>query len=142
LSGPDCGHAHTTLSIRRSTVIGELHTHAVMLAENSILDGLVHVARRGIGCMRFCYVQAGSRTPRQYHCQSAHRPRFVSTRYGTPAYVQLAQGCPPEISRGAEDGAELGAFHDLFQPQREDNMRARLEEFLPAGMDAGIVFVS
>jgi len=70
------------------------------------------------------------------------RPRFTSVYYGTPAYGQLAAGCAPEITRGAEDGAELGAFHDLFQPQREDNLRVRLEEFLPAGLDAGIIYVS
>jgi hypothetical protein len=142
VSGPECSHAHAMLSVHRSTVIGEVHTHAIRIAENSILDGFVHVARRGIGCLRFCYVPANSRTPRQYRCESVHRPRFTSTRYGTPTYGQLAAGCPPEITRGADDGSELGAFHDLFQPQREDNLRARLDEFLPAGMTAGIVFVS
>jgi hypothetical protein len=33
----------------------------------------------------------------------------------------------------------MGAFHDLFQPQREANLLARLEEFTPAGMDVGII---
>lgn len=141
LSGPDCTHAHAVLSLYRTTVIGEVHTHAIRIGENSILDGLVHVARRGIGCLRFCYVPADSRTPRRYRCESVRRPRLTSTRYGTPGYAQLAPGCPPEIARGAEDGAEMGAFHDLFQPQREDNLRARLDEFLPAGMAAGIIFV-
>lgn len=142
LSGPDCSHAHAVVSLHRTTVIGEVYAHAIRIGENSILDGFVHVARRGIGCLRFCSVVPGSRTPRRYRCESAHRPRFTSTRYGTPGYAQLAPGCPPEIARGAEDGAELGAFHDLFQPQREDNLRARLEEFLPAGTAAGVVFVS
>ncbi|MEU4768761.1 hypothetical protein AB0H12_36485 [Actinosynnema sp. NPDC023794] len=142
LAGPDCSHAHAVLSLSNTTVIGEVHAHAIRIAENSIFDGFVHVARRGIGCLRFCYVPGGSRTPRRYRCESEHRPRFTRTRYGTPGYAQLAPGCPPQIARGAEDGAELGAFHDLFQPQREDNLRARLEEFLPAGTAAGIVFVS
>ncbi|MFD8495097.1 hypothetical protein [Amycolatopsis sp. NPDC059657] len=151
LSAPECRHAHAILSIRRSTVLGEVHTHAISLGENSIFDGRVHVARRGIGCLRFCYVPPGSRTPRRYHCQPdlagpaeerRVRPRFTSVRYGTPGYVQLAAHCPAEIARGAEDGSELGAFHDLFQPQREDNLLARLEEFLPAGLDAGIVYES
>jgi hypothetical protein len=33
----------------------------------------------------------------------------------------------------------MGAFHDLFQPQREASLRARLEEFTPAGSDAGVI---
>ena len=51
-------------------------------------------------------------------------------------------GCAEEIRRGAEDGSEMGAFHDLFQPQREDNLRARLDEYTPAGSDAGLIFSS
>lgn len=172
LSAPECQHAHAILHAHRVTVIGEVHTHAVALGENSIFDGRMHVARRGVGCLRFCYVQPGSRTPRRYHCEPdlvwaalralvesgdvspsdlarlreleafRVRPQFTSQDYGTPAYLQLSRSCAAEITRGAEDGAELGAFHDLFQPQREDNLRARLEEFSPAGSDAGILFVS
>lgn len=151
LSAPECRHAHAILTVLRSTVIGEVHTHAIQLGENSIFDGRVHVARRGLGCLRFCYVPPGSRTPPRYHCQPdlagpaeerRVRPRFTSVRYGTPGYCQLSASCPAEITRGAEDGSELGAFHNLFQPQREDNLRARLEEFLPAGLDAGIVYES
>jgi hypothetical protein len=69
-------------------------------------------------------------------------PRFTSTRYGEPGYVQLSSHCPDEIRRGADDRSEMGAFHDLFQPQREDNLRHRLSEYIPAGCDAGIIFVT
>lgn len=70
------------------------------------------------------------------------RPRFTSTRYGHPAYCQLACDCADEIKRGAEDESEMGAFHDLYQPQREANLRARLDEYTPAGMEAGILFAN
>ena len=36
----------------------------------------------------------------------------------------------------------MGAFHDLFQPQRLDNLVLRLAEYTPAGCDAGIVIVT
>jgi hypothetical protein len=36
----------------------------------------------------------------------------------------------------------MGAFHDLFQPQREDNLRTRLDEYTPAGTDAAILPVT
>lgn len=151
LSAPECRHAHAVLHARRSTVIGEVHTHAVRIAEDTIFDGRVHVARRGIGCLRFCHVPPGSRTPPRYRCQpdlagAEHaarvRPRFTSDRYGEPAYGQLAADCAEEITRGAQDRSEMGAFHDLFQPQRADNLTARLAEFTPAGADAGIVYVT
>jgi len=161
--------AYVALTIARSTVIGRLQTHSIELAENTIFNGTVTVARRGRGCMRFCYVPEDSRTPRRFECQpdlvkqavtenteipeddksalmdqeaGRVRPIFNSVRYGTPAYCQLAERCAEEITRGADDESELGVFHDLFQPQRAANLRARLDEHTPAGMDAGIVYVN
>ncbi|GAP51682.1 hypothetical protein [Streptomyces azureus] len=146
LSAPDCRHAHAVLHLHRTTVIGEVHTHAVKIAENSVFTGRLHVARRGIGCLRHSYVPTGSRTPRRHRCQpeqaSDIRPLFTSQRYGTPWYGLLSDRCPEEIRRGADDGAEMGAFHDLYRPQREDGLRARLAEYTPAGTDAGIFFVT
>jgi hypothetical protein len=69
-------------------------------------------------------------------------PAFTSTRYGDPAYGQLSLSCPVEISAGAEDGAEMGAFSFLKQPQREANLRASLEEYLRFGLEAGIFYVT
>lgn len=172
LGAPGWPVAHAVLTIARSTVFGQIQTHAINLAENSIFIGLIKVARRQQGCMRFCYVTPGSRTPRRYRCQpdlvekpikerfnqgeiSADernralererlrvRPQFNSIHYGTPTYCQLADICAEEIKRGADDESEMGVFHDLYQPQRAANLRARLNEYTPAGMDAGIIYAS
>lgn len=157
LGSPDWRVAHARLTVARSTVFGRVQAHAIDLAENSIFEGRVEVARRQLGCMRFCYVTPHSRTPRRFNCQpdlaeqaadpvtaeiSRVRPRFDDVRYGTPTYCRLAGSCAEEIKRGAEDGSEMGVFHDLFQPQREANLRARLDEYTPAGTDAGVIFAS
>ena len=172
LGAPGWPHAHAAITFLRSTVIGYLQTHAIELAENSIFVGRVSVARRRRGCMRFCYVTPGSRTPRLYNCQPdlaekpilaqfrqreisredrdrtiareriRVRPEFTSTRYGTPAYCQLANDCADEIKHGADDQSEMGVFHDLYQPQRAANLRARLDEYTPAGMQSGIIYSS
>jgi len=161
--------AYVALTVARSTVIGRVQTHSIELAENTIFNGSITVARRGLGCVRFCYVPEDSRTPRCYECQpdlvkqavsentnvpeadkpaameqevGRVRPLFNSLRYGTPAYCQLAERCAEEITRGADDESEMGVFHDLFLPQRAANLRARLDEFTPAGMDAGIVYAN
>ena len=70
------------------------------------------------------------------------RPRFNSLRYGMATYCQLANTCAEEIKRGADDESEMGVFHDLFQPQREANLRTRLDEFTPAGVNAGIILAN
>jgi hypothetical protein len=163
--------AHAALRVERSTVIGQVQANAIALAEDSIFTGLISVTRRQTGCMRFCYVPPGSRTPRRYNCQPDMvealvarefdrpeqaderkqalegervrvRPQFNSTRYGRPDYCQLAETCAVEITRGSSDNSEMGVFHNLFQPQRGASLRARLLEFLPAGAEAGIIFVS
>ncbi|MGK9169284.1 hypothetical protein KXR53_23420 [Inquilinus limosus] len=169
-SGKLCAFA--TLTVLRSTLIGQVQTHAITLAENSIFTGLVHACRRQIGCIRFSYVPPGSRTPRRYHCQpdlvekavadlfaegkigpderderiESERlrvaPDFNSIRYGHAAYCQLTQSCAAEITTGAEDESEMGAFHDLFQPQRIAALRTRLAEYTPAGVNAGILLAT
>jgi hypothetical protein len=69
LGAPGCPVAHAVVTVLRSTVIGEIYSHAVDLGENSIFYGKMTVARRQIGCLRFCYVWPESRTPRRYSCQ-------------------------------------------------------------------------
>lgn len=67
-------------------------------------------------------------------------PAFVATRYGEPPYFQLRLSAPIEIREGAEDGSEMGVYSHLKQPQREDNLRLRLEEYLPLGLEAGVIY--
>lgn len=69
-------------------------------------------------------------------------PRLTSRRYGEPGYCELAVRCPGQIKEGADDEAEMGAFHELYEPQRETNLRVRLDEFLRFGLEAGIFYVS
>jgi len=168
LGSPGTAVAPAVLTIKRSTVFGIVEVHAVELAEDSIFLGCLNVARRQLGCMRFCYVPSDCRTPKRYRCQpdmvaeaargafsdparrdaeisseaNRVRPQFTASRYGHPAYAQLSETCADEIKRGAADESEMGAFHDLFQPQREANLAARLDEFTPAGMETGIFFAN
>ena len=172
LGAPESLCAYATLTILRCTVFGQIQTHEIALAENCIFMGSILACRRQQGCMRFCYVPPGSRTPRRYECQpdlvdqavaalfskgditAVERatlqtrerlrvePEFNSIRYGASTYCQLASVCACEIKRGASDESEMGVFHDLFQPQRLANLKTRLNEFSPAGMDAGVIFAS
>ncbi|MGM9491710.1 hypothetical protein [Ideonella sp. YS5] len=168
IAGAGDGIAHATLTLRNTTVFGIVDAHAIALAENSLFTGCVNVARRQLGCMRFCYVPCGCRTPRRYRCQPDEaiaalkrrqppgdrlleaiaseqlrlRPQFTDERYGRPAYAQLGQDGAPEIACGADDESEMGAWHDLFQPQRAANLRARLAQSTPAGMHVGLLFAN
>jgi hypothetical protein len=69
-------------------------------------------------------------------------PSFRSSEYGSPYYMQLHLGCPVQIRTGAEDESEMGVFSHLKQPQRESNLKIRLREYLPIGLEAGIIYVT
>jgi hypothetical protein len=69
-------------------------------------------------------------------------PAFESGDYGDPGFAQLRRTCPMQIRTGAEDGSEMGSFCQLKQPQREANLRVRLDEYLPIGLEAGLVYVT
>ena len=168
IGAPGFDVAHALLTIRRCTVFGIVDVRAIESANDCIFSGCVNVARRQLGCIRFCYVPRNCRTPRRYHCQpdlvvqalqetiqdqqvleaetaleeERVRPQFTSVRYGNPGYAQMALTCAAEITRGAEDESEMGVFHDLFQPQRQANLTARLDEYTPAGMDVGLLFAN
>jgi hypothetical protein len=132
------------LTLEAVTVIGRLACEA-LFASNSILLGTVQVVRRQEGCVRFSYVAQGSATPRRHRCEPsapANFPRLASLRYGAPAYCQLTARTPDAIRRGADDESEMGAFHFLYAPQRESDLRTRLDEYLRVGLEAGIFYES
>ncbi len=102
--GVDGRPAYAHLIVKRSTVFGAMRLHALELAENSIFTGCVEVARRQIGCMRFCYAPRDSRTPRRYH-----REPDGARRTAIEALIEAAResGSPPPDDDEAEAAAEI-----------------------------------
>lgn len=143
------------LDINACTVVGKIH--AVRLdVSNSILlaartgpadpwPAPIRAERRQVGCIRFSFVPASSRTPRRFRCAGGdpdHIPHFTSLRYGDPAYGQLRPATHEAIRTGASDESEMGATHELYQPLRETNVRLRLDEYLRYGLEAGLFYAS
>lgn len=156
--GPDELLASGSMTMESCTVIGKVHTRQMTLASDCLFvarlagagdswSAPLWVERRQKGCIRFSYVPPGSRTPRRYHCQPQKddlltRPHFTSLRYGDAAYCQLREVTPDSIRRGAHDESEMGVLHGLYQPQRETNLKVRLDEYLRFGLEAGIFHAS
>ena len=147
-----------SVSMESCTVIGKVHTRQLTLASDCLFvaalaavgdswDAPLWVERRQQGCVRFSFVPPGARTPRRFHCQPVAgdkrtRPHFTSLRYGDAGYCQLREATPDSIRRGAHDESEMGVMHDLYQPQRETNLKVRLDEYLRFGLEAGIFYAS
>ncbi len=151
------GQPGAEMTLRDSTIIGKLHVRLMRLASNSIFfarhatsdtwKAPVWVERKQEGCVRFCWVPPGSLTPRCFRCVPGDEdpdalPHFTSLRYGAPAYAQLRGATALVIRQGADDEGEIGVMHPLYQPQRETNLRTRLDEYLRFGLHAGIFYVT
>jgi hypothetical protein len=146
-------------SVDKCTFIGKVHAETMNevsdcifasdLAEIDLWKEPVIAERRQEGCVRFSYIPFNSLVPRRYQCCPASieesmgmRPEFTSMHYGESGYCQLSRCCPVEISQGADDQSEMGAFHDLFQPWRQTNLRVCLDEYMSFGLEAGIFYES
>lgn len=147
------------LTCTACTVIGKIHAREFGTVSNSILlarllpvdswNAPVWTERKQTGCVRFSFLPFNSIAPRRFHCQpdsseSARQlsPRFTSLNYGQPAYGQLSISTSESIRRGADDESEMGAFHHLYAPQRDRNLRIRLREYLRVGLEAGLLYES
>lgn len=156
-------------TLERVTVFGTVHVKTLTLASETIFAHAVTAERRQAGCVRFSYVDdLVSVTPGRFRCQpdlaletrrkqldpdpvppveaarirSRLRPDFTTDRYGQPAYAQLAHVTDRAIRTGAESQAEMGVYETLKQAHRETNLRVRLSEYMPYGLEAGIVYVT
>ncbi len=136
------------------TVVGKVHAVLMRLVSNSIVwaalvagdswsTGLI-ADRKQEGCVRFSFLPAGAKTPRRYECVeqaiAGPQPIFFALRYGRPGYAKLLTSTSDVVRRGAEDGGEMGAFHFVLAPLRESDLRVRMMEYLPVGLEFGIIY--
>jgi hypothetical protein len=150
------GEWGAALTMENTTVFGRVRADALQRVSNTLLladpgaggGRPVQARRTQEGCIRFSYVPPRSSTPRRFHCRPADgeddarvRPMPLSTRLADPEYALLPANASSAVRRGADDEGEMGAFHLTALPRREAHLRARLEEFLRFGLEAGVFFI-
>ena len=143
-----------TLTLDGCTVVGKVHAVLLSLASNTIfwaglvagdpwVTGLI-ADRKQEGCVRFSFLPAGAKTPRRFECLeraiAGPQPIFFALRYGRPGYLKLLTSTPDVVRRGADDGGEMGAYHFVLAPLRESDLRVRLTEYMPVGLEFGILY--
>jgi hypothetical protein len=153
-AAPDGVSAGGALTLVSCTVVGKVHATLLDLVSNSIIwAGLVAgdtfkaglwSDRRQAGCVRFSFLPSTSILPRPFACveqgPDVPQPLFYSLRYGDPAYAKLLPDTDDAIRRGADDGGEMGVFHFVQAPLREADLRIRLQEYLPAGLEFAVLY--
>jgi hypothetical protein len=135
------------VSLQRVTVLGaqenQLAVNVNRLdASETLVTGVVDVTNTQAGCFRFSAAPEGSRVPHAYQSHvikdTAHY--FTSRVFGQPGYAQLSRTVPEALRRGAENGAEIGAFSGLLNPIKEDSLQAKVAEFMPFGLIPMFIF--
>lgn len=139
--------AYVALTVRRSTVLGEVDVRELPLAENSIFRDRLEVQNLQGGLIRYSAFHKDSRVPQYFKCVKIEPPlpEFVDQhgeRYGTPEYCRLANTADnATLLTGAEFGGEMGVYFHLFDPLRLKMLDQRLDEFLPLGVEGQVFLV-
>jgi hypothetical protein len=158
-AAPDGTGPGGALNAQGCTIVGKTHATSLSMISNAIFwAGLdpddswktpLRTVRKQQGCVRFSYLPENPVAPRRFNCVlqgettlpgETGQPLFVSLRYGDPGYCKLFPGTSDSVRRGADDGGEMGAFHFLLAPLRETDLRVRIQEYLPVGMESGILY--
>ena len=145
------------INLKNVTIFGPVTADSIE-ATNTIFNKVITVKRSQEGCVRFCYIPEGSKTPMKYRCQPnipkdssenieydiklKVKPRYVSTFYGSPYYAQLHTSIAKEIFEGGDNGSEIGVYNTLYQSQRLYNFLSSFDEYLRFGMQPGAFFVT
>lgn len=131
--------------LERSTVFGDVRVNRLFATE-TLIQGEVRVDDNQNGCFRFSAANdtEATRLPRQFesHLYAPAVPNhvFTSRRFGDPGYAQLSQTAPLELVRGAENGSEIGVYSRLLNPIKFDDLRTKVDEYLPFGLIPQYVF--
>jgi len=131
----------TDTSLVRSTVLAARASDVVidvdqLYASELLCTGRIDVTNTQAGCFRFSVRAPNSRVPHPYrsHEVVSASGLFTSTTFGDPGFAQLSDIAPDAYVRGAENGAEIGAFSSELNPIKEDSLVTKVEEYLPFGL--------
>jgi hypothetical protein len=129
------------VELQRVTVFGDVTVNRLFASE-ALIQGVVKVTDNQHGCFRFSATNDDpqKRLPPQFesHFFAPAIPKhfFTSRRLGDPGWAQLSETAPESIIHGAENRSEIGAFSSLLNPIKMDDLKAKVNEFMPFGLIA------
>ncbi|MES1241421.1 MAG: phage tail protein [Acidobacteriota bacterium] len=132
------------------TVLGALAAGRLQ-ASDAILGGAVTVPKvtdpKLDHCVRYSRIDAATANVVMRYCASS-APLYVEldfddgrrpAAFGEPGCGVLHPACPRAVRSGAEDGGEMGAFHDRRYALALEAVSTKLQDFLPLGLDAILI---
>ena len=137
---PDGAAIRTRLghvALERCTVFGRVEV-ARLYASDTVIRGRTRVTDSQHGCFRYSSTgREGAVLPRQFESfvPEGELPLhwFRSRRFGDPDFAMLSTTAPTAITRGGENGAEMGVFNGRALAVRLEDLARQVRDLLPVG---------
>jgi len=124
-------------------------TDSILSLKVKVLDGDIN------SCIRYSRYEEGSIFKKRlsknknekydfkFKCISSfvYKPIFISTDFLNSNYLHLDPSTPKEILERAENDLEMGVFNENAHPQIMKNLKMRINEFVPVGIESKIIEV-
>jgi hypothetical protein len=136
---------NASIRLERSTVFGDV-VAGRLHADHLLADGRLIIEDAQSSCVRFSAAIAHDNAnaidgyESTFYDNQLPASLFMSRRFGDASLAQLRRTAPPEISRGGEDGTEIGAYNRALAPIKHDDLRAKTAEHMPINAIAQFIF--
>jgi hypothetical protein len=125
------------VSMYRCTVFGRVEV-ARLYASNSLIRGRTRATDNQHGCFRYSATgKNGAVLPPQFEAfvPEGRLPVhwFRSRRFGDPDFAVLSLTAPEAVTRGAENGAEMGVFNARALSVKLEDLARQVRDLLPVG---------
>lgn len=128
----------SAVEIERSTVLKKVKVKTLTASESIFMDK-VRAANPQQGCIRYCRTTPqGNRLPRVYKCTQAP-VTFCSDQPWQSSYLKLKRNCRETVTHWAENGGEIGVYHQAHYTLKQKNLALKFNEYLPVGLQPVLI---
>jgi hypothetical protein len=121
------------VAIERSTMLGRVRVRELQASESIFLDR-VEALNPQQGCIRYSRItDQGNTLPYTYQCTTAP-VSFCSVLPWRSSYLKLKRTCDQPAAGWAENGGEIGVYHQAQYILKEKNLILKCDEYLPVGL--------
>lgn len=133
--GTAMGSGGEITTLEYCTILGQVSAAAQIDASEVIFPD--DIIAGNIVCARYSRLPAAAlddTAGRRRATNTDAVPRFVSQVFGDPGAGVLKPEASAALLEGAEDGTEMGAYHDWRYAALRNAIRSKLTDFLPLGI--------
>jgi tail protein P2 I len=141
-------YLNSALSLIRSTVLGHINCLVTPEIKDSLVAGKIAVRKASESSLLYSYTKKlaigyGARLDHVVTAsgQGGRLVQFHSKHYADADFALLSEKSDKKILFGASNGDEMGAFNSLRLRLREQKVMNRMNQYLPAGLEAQTIYM-